>query len=238
MTASVSIPMEWLADLKGVSTATVSYLLFSRGVRRTFMAGIYPLTPGLTMAGFAVTLRYIPMREDLVATPAERRFERPQRRLIDSIKPHDVLVIDARGEVNCGVLGDILAARVKYLGGAGIVTDGAVRDSPAIRQLGLPVYVRGVHGLPSTSCLADVDLNVPIGCGGVAVVPGDVVLGDGEGVVVIPRHLVQDVLAEGRKREDLEAFIRLKIEEGYPTSKVYPPNEETLREYEAWRLGR
>ena len=235
ITQSVFIPAEWLEELKSISTATASYLLFSMGIRRAFMTGVFPLAPGQTMAGFAVTLRYIPAREDLVSAFAGRPSERPQRRMIDNIKPHDVLVIDARSELNCGVLGDVLAARVKHLGGAGIVTDGAMRDSPAIRQLGLPVYVRGVHGLHSTSWLVDVDMNVPIGCGGVAVVPGDVLLGDDEGVVVIPRHLVQAVISEGKKREDLEAFIRRKIEQGYPTSEVYPPNEATMKEYEAWR---
>ena len=172
------------AKLRSVSTATLTSQLQKSGLRNTFLAGLYPLRPDLRMVGYAFTLRYIPAREDL----ADERYDNTrnvQRLAVEAVGPEDVLVIDARGEVNAASLGHILGTRITQRGAAGFVTDGALRDTPGFRSLELPTYIRAAHATTSFVAHHPVDMQVPIGCAGVAVTPGDVVVGDAEGVVVI-----------------------------------------------------
>jgi regulator of RNase E activity RraA len=227
---------EILALLRQVSTATLSSQLTRRGFTQLFMGGVLPLRPDLPMAGQAVTLRYIPAREDLERTGEFNNLTNKQRIAVESVGPGDVLVIDARGDTRAGSLGNILATRIKSRGAAGIVTDGAFRDTPAIRAIDLPTYARGQHPNISFTIHHPVDINVPIACGGIAVLPGDVLVGDAEGVIVIPRAVAEEVAREAYEQERKEEFLLGKIEAGSSIIGVYPPDEETLREYEAWKL--
>ena len=223
------------SELMQVTTATATHELFKMGVRNTFLEGLRPLIPDAAVAGRARTLRFLPMREDLVPEGAAPR-ESPQRRAIESIRPGEVLVIDAGGELGAGTLGDMLAARFKYLGGAAIVVDGAVRDADQIREVGLPVWVKGVHGAASARVLWAADMDLPIRCGGCAVVPGDFILADPDGVVVIPARHAAQIAEVGAEIERREAFLRRKISlEGYSTDRAYPPDSATLAEYEEWK---
>lgn len=226
---------EILELLRAVSTATLSTQLYRRGFRNLFMHDVRPLRPDLRLVGLAFTLRYIPVREDLERTGEFDNLTNKQRIAVESVGPGDVLVIDARGDTRAGVLGNILAARIKARGAAGIVTDGAFRDTPEIRELGIPAYARGQNANLSISIHHPADINVPIACGGVAVLPGDVIVGDAEGVIVIPRSVVEEVARAAYEQERLEAFIYRKVVAGSSIIGVYPPNEATLAEYEAFR---
>jgi regulator of RNase E activity RraA len=227
-----------LAMLKTVSTATLSSQLNKRGYQQLFMNGVAPNRPDLRMAGQALTLRYIPAREDLEHSAEFNNLTNKQRIAVEQVGPGDVLVIDARGDTRAGSLGNILATRVKERGAAGIVTDGSFRDTPAIRTIDIPTYARGQHPNISFTIHHPVDINVPIACGGIAVLPGDVIVGDAEGVIVIPRAIAEEVARDAYEQERKEEFILSKIEGGSSIIGVYPPDENTLREYEAWKKGR
>lgn len=232
---------EVLALLRQVSTATLSSQLLKRGFRQLFMQGVMPIRPDLPMAGQAVTLRYIPAREDLERGTSGTDFDNTtnkQRVAVEAVGPGDVLVIEARGDTRAGSLGNILATRIKQRGAAGIVTDGSFRDTPAFREIDLPTYARGQHPNISFTIHHPADINVPIGCGGVAVLPGDVIVGDAEGVIVVPRAVAEEVAREAYEQERKEEFILTKIESGSSILGVYPPNEATLREYEEWKARR
>ncbi len=200
------------------------------------MEGVLPLRPDLRLAGQALTLRFIPMREDLEPPGETDNRTSKQRLAVEAVGPGDVLVIDARGDVRAATLGDILAARIKQRGAAGIVTDGAFRDTPSIRALELPTYAQGQNPYASTRIHHSQDINVPIGCGGVAVVPGDLIVGDGEGVVVVPLLVADEVVQASFEQDQRETFIMTKIRQGASILGVYPPDATTLAEYEAWKL--
>jgi regulator of RNase E activity RraA len=189
------------------------------------------------MVGHAFTLRYIPMREDLEEVGEFNNLKNKQRIAVERVEPGDVLVIDARGDDRAGVLGNILATRIRERGGAGIVTDGAFRDTPVIRAMRFPTYARGQSPNLSSAIHYPADVNVPIACGGVAVMPGDVLVGDGEGVIAIPRAVVEPVAHQAYEQEAKEEFLLSKIEAGSSIVGVYPPNETVMREYEARKLG-
>jgi len=229
------LPREILDLARAVSTATLSSQLQKRGFVHSFMHGVLPLRPDLRLAGYAFTLRYIPMREDLERTGEFDNRTNQQRVAVESVGPDEVLVIDARGDTRAATLGNILATRIMRRGAAGIVTDGAFRDTPAIRTLDMPTYTRGQSPDVSNQIHHPQDINVPIGCGGVAVVPGDLVVGDAEGVMVIPSSLAEEVVRAAREQEQREEFILSKIDGGSSILGVYPPDEATLREYEQWQ---
>lgn len=231
---------EAVAALRRVSAATVTTQLLKRGFRNTFMPGVAPIRPDLRMVGYAYTLRYIPMREDLDLNPTGTvdNLTNVQRLAIEDVGPGDVLVIDARGDISAATLGNILAMRVKVRGAAGIVTDGAVRDYPAFREIEMPTYARAAHGAVSWIAHHAADRNVPIGCGGVMVVPGDVVVGDAEGVAVIPAAVAEEVALASLEQEELEEFLYEKISGGASIRGAYPPDASVRAEYEAWRRGR
>ncbi len=222
--------------LQRISTATISMQLLKRGFRNVCMRGVRPLDPGRArIVGEAATVRFIPMREDLASPEKLGERTNPSRRAIDGVPAGAVLVIDARGVADCAVIGDILAARIKVRGAAGVVTDGGVRDAEEVRGVGLPVFCAGPAAPASPVAHAAADAGVPIGCGGVAVLPGDVIVGDGDGVVVIPADLADEVAAGGREQEEIERFIREKVEEGRPVIGLYPPDDAVRAEYDAWR---
>lgn len=227
-----------IEQLRGVSTATLTSQLATRGLRRTFMTGVRPLRPQDRMVGVAFTLRYVPAREDLDSVVGFNNETNVQRLAIERVGPGEVLVIDARGDVSAATLGNILAARLRARGEAGIVTDGAFRDAAGIAAEPIPSYYRGAHAQRSTVAHHAADMQTVIGCGGVMVAPGDVLVGDEDGVVVIPRHLAAEVARAAAEQEDLETFILERVRAGAGIRGVYPPDDQTREEYERWRGAR
>ncbi len=234
---SEPIPQALKEKLAQMSTATACMNLYKMGIHTVFMQGLHPLAPlgiGKRLVGRAVTLRFLPVREDVdAALTPEQRHTAPYRLAVESIKPGDILVIDAMGYLATGTFGDMLSARMKHLGAVATVVDGAVRDSPFIRQVGLPTFVRGVHAGGIERGLMSVDFNTPIQCGGVLVIPNDLLLADDEGVMVIPASYAERLAEVGVAEEDEEQFIRAQIEAGVSIQEVYPPNEKWLAAYKA-----
>ena len=229
-----SISKDVIEALLIPSTATITAVLSGHGLRNTFMHDVAPLKPGMKMAGSAFTMRYIPAREDLTQVAMDNLTD-IQRIGIEQIETGEVLVIDARGETRAAVMGDILAIRIYMRGAVGVVTDGAYRDSPGIADTGLAAYARGMNAHTNKTIHYPLDIQKPIACGGVAVFPGDLIVGDSEGVVVIPRHLAEDVAEKAAAQEEKEAFIIRKIQQGASIIGVYPADEKTLAEYEEWK---
>ena len=223
-------------QLSSVSTATITHQLQRRGIRSCFFSGLRPTRPDLRLLGYAETLRYGPAREDLVQQlggPANA-----QRRAVEGISPDGVLVVEARGVPDAGTIGDIYATRVKARGGSGVITDGALRDTPAIRNIDLAVYHQSSHGATYNRHHLPLDHGVPIACAGVLVMPGDVVVGDAEGAVVIPVALVTEVSAAAVRQEAEEEFALTRVQAGEPTTGLFPLSEGRRAEFEAWQTGR
>ncbi len=228
-----------LARLAGIGTAAAWSVLVRAGITRPVFVGVTPLSdPGtLPLVGRARTLRYLPVREDLLSHLRAPGAANPQRALFEAVGPGDVVVIDAGGNVTAGGLGDILATRLKARGVAGIVTDGCVRDAPFIRRMGLAVFTRAVHPGANTSALLPFEYDAPIQCGGVTVFPGDAILGDEDGVIVIPAALAARVADEAFEQERLEGFLRQAVENGETLPEAYPPGPRVRAAYEAWRAA-
>lgn len=217
--------------LRRVSTATLTKQLLDRGLRTTFLSGVRPMRPDLRMVGRAFTLRYVPMRGDIGTGAEFDNATNVQRVAIESIGRGEVLVIDARRETGAGSLGNILATRVMRRGAAGIVTDGALRDTPGFASLEMPSYAAASHAALSSTVHHPVEMNVPIGCAGVLVVPGDVVVGDAEGVVIVPDAMADEVAEVALEQEEMEAYILGRIEGGESIHGIYPPDQDLLDEY-------
>ncbi len=229
---------ETLERLRRISTPTLSTQLLKLGFRSRFLHGLAPLSPEARMAGEAVTVRFVPAREDLATLEALGDPAYPQRRAIEHIRPGQVLVMDCRRVVDAAAAGDILVARLQARGAAGLVADGGVRDFLSVKASGFPVYVAGPSAPAHVLRHLAVDVDVPIGCAEVLVMPGDVMVGDGEGVICVPRALTEAVATAGLDQERLEAFLLEKVKAGAPLPGVYPPNAATLAEYEARRRPR
>lgn len=237
MTARLS--QEARALLKTVSTATLTTQMFKRGFRNVFIQGARPLNPEAPpMVGEAYTLRYIPAREDLDVLDVFKDRSHPQRKAVEDVPAGCVLVMDCRGDASAASAGGILVTRMMRRGVAGVVTDGGLRDSAEIARLPFPAYCRAPSAPTNLIKHHAVDLNLPIGCGGVPVFPGDVVVGDAEGVVVIPAHLAEEVARDAAAQEAFEEFVSLKVREGRSIFGLYPPDAETQTEYEAWKAAR
>lgn len=223
--------------LEHVSTATLTTQLFRRGFRNVFMQGVTPLGKlnGCNMVGPAFTLRNIPAREDIDVLEIFLDPDNPQRKGIESVPPGHVLVQDCRGETSAASCGSILTTRLKVRGAAGMVSDGPVRDSGVIATSGLPVFCAGASAPTNLIKHHSVDMNLPIGCGGVAVFPEDIIVGDVDGVVVIPRHLADEVARDAAEQERMEEFIIQRVAEGAPLQGTYPPNDATREAYLAWK---
>jgi regulator of RNase E activity RraA len=223
--------------LAQASTATITTQLLARGLRNTFLHGLKPLNPShARLVGEAFTLRYIPAREDLDTLDVFKDYDHPQRKAIESVPPGHVLVMDCRGQGRAASAGNILATRLQVRGAAGLVTDGTLRDTPEISQLALPAFAQGPSPLTNLAQHHAVDMQVPIGCAEVAVYPGDVIVGDEEGVVCIPRHLAQEIAQPAADQEELERFILAEIESGRPLRNTYPPDAATLARYHESRM--
>jgi regulator of RNase E activity RraA len=218
--------------LSQASTATITTQLLARGLRNTFLQGLRPLNGDhAKLVGPAFTLRYIPAREDIDVLAVFKDYDHPQRKAIESVPPGHVLVMDCRNQGRAASAGNILATRLHLRGAAGLVTDGTLRDTPEIKRLPMPAFARGASPLTNLAQHHAVDMQVPIGCADVAVYPGDIIVGDEEGVVCIPAHLAQEIAEPAAQQEDLERFILEEIERGRPLRGTYPPDEETLARY-------
>lgn len=219
--------------LEGVSTATLTTILLKKGLRNVWMRGTRPIRAGQPrLAGTAFTLRFVPAREDL-ATPASWGSPISTRAAIEAMPQGAIVVADAMGITDAGIFGDILCARMVEKRVAGLVTDGAVRDAAGVLSTGLPVWCDGFAAPPSVAGLTFVGWEEPVGCGGVAVFPGDTVVVDDDGAVLIPQALLADVLAEAPEQERMEAWIMQEVGRGVPLPGLYPMNEETRARYEA-----
>ncbi|WP_406623351.1 ribonuclease activity regulator RraA [Acidovorax sp. SDU_ACID1] len=226
--------------LMQISTATLCTALFKRGLRNQCIQDVRPLNPGLpNMVGEAFTLRYIPAREDRNGIAVFQNRDHPQRKAVEDCPGGAVLVIDSRKDARAASAGGILVARLMQRGVAGVVTDGGFRDSPDIARYAMPAY----HSRPSAptnlTLHEAIEINGPIGCGDVAVFPGDVVVGDAEGVVVIPAHLADEIAAEATEMTVFEDFVQEKVMEGRSILGLYPPTDERSRsDFAAWRAER
>jgi regulator of RNase E activity RraA len=221
--------------LRGVSTATITTILLKKGVRRTWLQGPKPLAPGYRRAvGPAFTLRFVPAREDL-ATPESWASPRSTRAAIEDMPEGAVAVADAMGVTAAGIFGDILTARMRKRGVAALVTDGVMRDVAGVLGTKLPVWCAGVAAPASVGGLTFVGWQEPIGCGGVAVFPNDVIVADDDGAVVIPAALVEQVAKEGPEQERFEAWVVREVENGAELPGLYPPNDATRARYEKQR---
>jgi regulator of RNase E activity RraA len=227
------------AKLMNVSTATLTTLLFKRGLRNVFIQGAWPLNPEAPqMVGPAYTLRYIPAREDLDVIEVFQDRTHPQRAAVEAIPPGSVLVMDCRQDASVASAGSILITRMMVRGAGGVVSDGGLRDSHEIAKLPFPTYCQG--GSAPTNLIKHhaVDLNVPIGCGGVPVFPGDIMVGDGEGVVCIPAEIAEEIADLAAEQDLFETFVIERVREGASTFGLYPPDAASKAAYEEWRAKR
>ncbi|EJE52542.1 Demethylmenaquinone methyltransferase [Acidovorax sp. CF316] len=223
--------------LAHVSTATLCTALFKRGLRNQFLQDVHPLRGGrANMVGEAFTLRYIPAREDLNPISVFQDRDHPQRKAVEECPPGAVLVIDSRKDARAASAGSILATRLMQRGVAGLVTDGGFRDTPEIATLSMPAYHQRPSAPTNLTLHQALDINVPIACADVAVFPGDVLVGDGEGVVVIPAHLADEIAAEATEMTAFEDFVTAQVLQGRSILGLYPPTDPaTPGEFAAWR---
>ena len=239
MSPAPPLPDETRERFAQTTTATLCTQLFKRGLRNAFIQGIFRLNQDdvPVMVGEAFTLRYIPAREDLNGPEEYADRAHPQRRAIEECPPGAVLIADCRQDTSAASGGDILMHRLEHRGVAGMVTDGGMRDTPSVATLKMPVFIGGASAPASFHRHCAVDMNVPIACGGVPVYPGDVLVGDGEGVVVIPRHLADEVARDALERERFEEWVLEQVRAGQPTFGLYPPDDATRERYQAHRAG-
>ena len=227
-------------QLMMVSTATLCTALFKRGLRNQFIQDVRPLNGNLpNMVGEAFTLRYIPAREDLNTISVFQDRNHPQRVAVEQCPPGAVMVFDSRKNARAASAGSILITRLQVRGCAGVVTDGGFRDSPEIAEMAFPAYHNRPSAPTNLTLHQALDINVPIGCGDVAVFPGDVMVGDREGVIVIPAHLADEIAQEATEMTAFEDFVTEKVQEGRSILGLYPPTEEQSKlDFEAWRKAK
>ena len=223
--------------LAHVSTATICTALFKRGLRNAFIQDVHPLNPALpNMVGEAFTLRYIPAREDLNPITVFQDRKHPQRVAVETCPAGAVMVIDSRKDARAASAGSILVTRLMIRGVAGVVTDGGFRDSPEIARLAIPAYHHRPSAPTNLTIHQALDINVPIGCGDAAVFPGDVVVGDAEGVVVIPAHLADAIADETVEMTAFEDYVTERVNAGQSILGLYPATDEATRvDFAAWR---
>jgi regulator of RNase E activity RraA len=229
----MALDKEIVDALSAVSTATLTTILLKKGLRNVWMRGTRPLRPDQPrVVGPAFTMRFVPAREDL-ATPEAWSSPRSTRAAIEDMPEGCIAVVDARGITDAGIFGDILCARIRKRGVSALVTDGVVRDLAGVLGTGLPVWCQGCAAPPSVAGLTFVNWQEPIGCGGVAVFPDDIVVTDADGAVVIPKALLDEVVATAPEQERLENWIMGEIDKGLPLPGLYPANAETKARYDA-----
>lgn len=229
------IPTSLVEALQAVTTATITTVLLKKGLRNVWMRGTRPLRPGQPRrVGRAFTLRFVPAREDL-ATPASWGAPISTRAAIEAMPPGVIVVVDAMGTTDAGIFGDILCARMVRREVAALVTDGVVRDLHGVLDTGLPVWCQGTAAPASVTSLTFVNWQEPIGCGGVAVMPNDVVVVDADGAVLIPAALLESVVEAAVEQERLEGWIMSQVDAGMALPGLYPPNEANLARYADWK---
>lgn len=235
----VEITQETLDKLKACSTATLTTQLFKRNFRQQFLVGLRPLNPDAgPFAGEAFTLRFIPSREDKdwdLGDLKKRGEDNMQWEAVEAIGAGQVLMIDSRSDPRAASAGNMLMTRMMRRGVAAAVTDGAFRDGTEISRMPFPAYCQANTASTRPAYHRAVDMQLPIGCAGVAVYPGDIVVGDSDGVVVVPREIAVELANDSYEQEQREKFLFTKIDAGAPLWGTYPPNEETLKEYAEWR---
>ena len=226
--------------LKTVSVATLCTALFKRGLRNQFIQDVHPLNPALpNMVGEAFTLRYIPAREDLNPITVFQDRAHPQRVAVEQCPEGAVLVIDSRKNARAASAGSILVSRLMVRGCAGVVTDGGFRDSPEIAAMRFPAYHQRPSAPTNLTLHQALDINVPIGCGDVAVFPGDVMVGDGEGVVVVPAQMADEIAQDAVEMTAFEDFVTEQVLAGRSILGLYPPTEQQSRDdFAAWRTAK
>ncbi|MEP6342614.1 MAG: ribonuclease activity regulator RraA [Maricaulaceae bacterium] len=221
--------------LRQTSTASIATMLFKRGLRNQYVQGVSRLNPSSPrMVGPAYTLRYIPAREDLNPITVFRDPKHPQRVAVEEIPEGHVLVMDCHQDASAASAGSILATRLEIRGCAGIVTDGGLRDADEIARLKMPSFCTKPSAPTNLTKHQALDLNVPIGCGGVAIFPGDIAVGDGDGVVIIPAALADEIAQNAKGMEKFEAWVVDQVKSGRSIIGLYPPNEATLAEFDAY----
>jgi len=226
---------ETIRNFLYASTATVSMQMLKRGFRNCAVSGVRPLNPKATrMVGPAYTLRYVPGREDLDKPPTPGDPPNAQRTAIEEAPAGSVLVIGTEGNTRSGTLGDILALRLKVRGLAGVLSDGAMRDTPVIGRFDFPVYCAAAAAPPSMANLHPAEVQTPVGICGVPVYPGDVIVADEDGAIVVPRHLADEVARDSFEQERLEKFVAIRVGKGHPIAGTYPPSDETKKLYQDW----
>ena len=234
--ATSTLDADTRKQLESCGTATIANVLLKLGFRNVYMLGLNPLRKDQRpMIGPAVTLRFIPAREDLDTMNNYARTDNIHRRAIEECPAGSVLVIDAMGSLKASSAGDMIAERLNAKGAAGIVTDGGFRDTPGIEAVGLPAYQKNAAPPATVIALHPVDLNVPIGCAGVPVYPGDIIVGDAEGVVVIPQDHLEAVAEQSHHATLYEEYAQQRIKDGESIFGIFPATEDSLRDYEEWK---
>jgi regulator of RNase E activity RraA len=228
---------ETKARLKRISTASIATQLYKRGLRNQFIQGVVPVAPKAErMVGQAFTLRYIPAREDRNTLEVFRNPDHPQRVAVETCPPGQILVMDARQDASAATAGSILVTRMAVRGCAGVVSDGGFRDAEGIGDLDMPAFYAGPSAPTNLTKHEALDINLPIGCGGVAVFPGDVLVGDRDGVMVIPAHLADEIAEVCAGMEAFEDFVLEEVLAGTPIIGLYPcTKDENQKKFEAWR---
>ena len=232
-TINMQLDQQTIDILSKVTTATLTTILLKKGLRNVWLRGTKPIRAGQPrLVGRAFTLRFVPAREDL-ATPESWSHPISTRSAIEAMPQGCIAVVDSMGVQDAGIFGDILCARMAKRNVAALITDGVVRDVAGVLGTGLPVWCNGVASSPSVAGLTFVDWQRPIGCGGVAVFPGDVVVVDDDGAVLIPAALLDEMLLLAPEQEQLEGWIMSEVARGVPLPGLYPPNAEAKARYAA-----
>lgn len=223
-----------IAQFRECSVATLTHYLFGKGYYHVFMRELICLRHDLRMVGRARTVRFVPVRPDLADLFPDRE-ENPHRKAVDHIGAGEVLVVDAHGSPEGGIFGDIMSARLESRGAAGLVVDGGLRDVWQIKELALPVYVRHIHAAAVSRAVSAVEMDGIVSCAGVAVRPGDYLIGDPDGAVVVPAALAAEAAAHCADHDRLEIYVRERVRAGAPLAGNYPPTDEIRAEYERAR---
>ena len=228
---------ELVAAVLAVGTASASSTLAHMGLRNCHMQGPLPFSPGRAIAGPALTLQFMPKREDLYG---DGEYSDPEKQLHRHVLYHveegDIVVVDARGDMTSGVFGDMMSTYFKGRGGAGMVIDGCLRDRPNLDKLDIPLWIRGwTPNFHTQTNLMPFAVNVPIACGGVTVVPGDIIIADDDGAVCVPAALAATVVERSASHHEWEDFSRIKLMQGAPLQRYYPLHDDARPEYEEWR---
>lgn len=233
-------PADLIKRVKAVGSASATSTLARMGIPRTFISGPVAFTPGQTIAGPAVTLMMMPKREDLFEDGEYRDVEKQlHRHVLYQVEEGDVVVVDARGDMNSGIFGDMMSTYFKGKKGAGMVIDGCVRDWAKIKALDIPMWLRGVTpNYHAQTSLMPFAVNVPVACGGVTVIPGDIIVADDDGAVCVPVGLAEAMIEKASRDHGWEDFCKEKLLAGESLKRYYPLHQDAVPEYEAWRAAR